>query len=90
MAHLDPKNVAFKGISDQDSRLPGLNAGEDWGAQLAGWREQVRQLATQFMRGDARVDPADRACDYCHLHAFCRIADVAVDPAADSEAIESP
>ncbi len=75
VAHLDPKSVVFKGIGDQDSRLPGVTAAGDWAMQLAGWREQVAQLAGDFVRGEARVDPVDGACDYCHLHAFCRIAD---------------
>ena len=80
VAHLDPKSVVFKGIGDQDSRLPGLKAGGDWSAQLAGWRQQVAGLAADFLRGHASVDPMDGACDYCHLHAFCRIADAGDEP----------
>jgi ATP-dependent helicase/nuclease subunit B len=78
VAHLDPKSVVFKGIGDEDGRLPGLkglSAADSWAQQQAAWRDQVGQLAADFMRGEARVDPMDRACDYCHLHAFCRIAD---------------
>jgi ATP-dependent helicase/nuclease subunit B len=78
VAHLDPKSVVFKGIGDQDSRLPGIKGlGEAgaWAQQRAAWADQVGQLAADFMRGEARVDPVDRACDYCHLQAFCRIAD---------------
>ena len=78
VAHLDPKSVVFKGIADQDSRLPGVKAlaGENWAQQLQLWDAQVAQLAGDFIRGEARVDPMDKACDYCHLHAFCRIADL--------------
>ena len=77
VAHLDPKAVVFKGIADQDSRLPGLKgvSAANWPQQLEDWRDQVAQLAGDFVRGEARVDPKDGACDYCHLHAFCRIAD---------------
>jgi ATP-dependent helicase/nuclease subunit B len=78
VAHLDPKSVVFKGIGDQDSRLPGLKGLHEpgsWAQQLAVWRDQVGQLAADFLRGEARVEPMDGACDYCHLHAFCRIAD---------------
>jgi ATP-dependent helicase/nuclease subunit B len=85
VAHLDPKAVVFKGIGDQDSRLPGLTAAGDWSAQLAGWREQVAQLAADFVHGHARVAPRDHACDYCHLHAFCRIADL-----TDHDAVSEP
>ena len=78
VAHLDPRSVAFKGIADLDSRLPGLKTGENWAAQLAQWRRQVAQLAADFLHGRAGVEPMARACDHCHLHAFCRIADVRV------------
>jgi probable DNA repair protein len=77
VAHLDPKAVVFKGIGDQDFRLPGVAATADWPARLASWQQQVAQLAADFVRGHASVDPVAGACDYCHLHAFCRIADLA-------------
>jgi ATP-dependent helicase/nuclease subunit B len=80
VAHLDPKQVVFKGIGDQDGRLPDVPGSGDWPRQLAVWRQQVRQLAEDFLRGEARVDPMDKACDYCHLHAFCRIADAVQPP----------
>lgn len=80
VAHLDPKSVVFKGIGDADFRLPGVKAADgSWSRQLEAWNEQVAQLASDFVRGDARVAPMDKACDYCHLHAFCRIADVDTD-----------
>jgi ATP-dependent helicase/nuclease subunit B len=88
VAHLDPKLVVFKGIGDRDGRLPGTTGlpGDNWAQQQALWAEQVAQLAGDFVRGEARVDPMDRACDHCHLHAFCRIADLAA--ADDIEAAE--
>jgi ATP-dependent helicase/nuclease subunit B len=77
VAHLDPKSVVFKGIGDADFRLPGVRAADgSWSRQLQAWNEQVARLASDFVRGDARVAPMDKACDHCHLHAFCRIADV--------------
>ena len=75
VAHLDPKSVVFKGIGDAADRLPGISGADHWPQQLQIWRDQVSQLAGDFMRGAARVDPMDKACDYCHLHSFCRIAD---------------
>jgi ATP-dependent helicase/nuclease subunit B len=78
VAHLDPKAVVFKGIADQDSRLPGLKgiAAANWAQQLEVWGEQVARLAADFVRGEAAVEPMDKACDYCHLQAFCRIAEL--------------
>jgi len=77
VAHLDPKAVLLKGIGDEDGRLPGIKgvAAGAWPQQLDVWRDQVATLAADFVAGDARVDPMDKACDHCHLHAFCRIAD---------------
>jgi hypothetical protein len=80
VAHLHPKTVLFKGISDQEHRLPGVKASAAWTAQLAAWRQQVADLAADFVGGEAAVDPLDRACDRCHLHAFCRIADFTAAP----------
>jgi ATP-dependent helicase/nuclease subunit B len=90
VAHLDPKSVVFKGIGDQDRRLPGVKAvaGENWAQQRQIWGEQVAQLAADFVQGEARVDPMDKACDYCHLHAFCRIADL--DAAGEPEPGDEP
>jgi ATP-dependent helicase/nuclease subunit B len=77
VAHLDPKSVVFKGIGDADQRLPGVRgSAEPWALQVAAWDAQVRRLAGDFVRGEARVDPMDKACDHCHLHAFCRIAEL--------------
>jgi ATP-dependent helicase/nuclease subunit B len=77
VAHLDPKGVVFKGIGADDTRLPGLDVAEDWSQQQQLWHLQVARLAADFVAGEAAVAPADHACDYCHLHAFCRIADIA-------------
>lgn len=76
VAHLDPKSVVFKGIGDADLRLPGVKGtAGSWSRQLQAWTDQVTRLANDFVRGAAQVAPLAGACDYCHLHAFCRIAD---------------
>lgn len=80
VAHLDPKTVVFRGIGDLDSRLPGIKGAAGlWSQRLQAWNEQVTRLAGDFLRGEARVAPAAGACDYCHLHAFCRIAEATVE-----------
>ena len=33
----------------------------------------IERLIRAFLAGDARVDPAPGACDYCHLTDVCRI-----------------
>jgi ATP-dependent helicase/nuclease subunit B len=96
IAHLAPGSVQFKGIGDVDSRLPGIkgvaafqqpaSAGNPWEQQREVWLAQVTQLAGDFVGGRADVDPADRACDFCHLHAFCRIGDT---EATAADAVQS-
>jgi ATP-dependent helicase/nuclease subunit B len=83
VAHLAPGSVQIKGIGDLDSRLPGIKGVHLWEQQLEVWRSQMAQLAGDFVRGHAAVDPMDRACDFCHLHAFCRIGDAGATANAD-------
>jgi hypothetical protein len=45
----------------------------DWRAQQEAWVALVERLIRTFLAGDARVDPAPGACDYCHLTDLCRI-----------------
>jgi RecB family exonuclease len=85
VVHLDPKAVVFKGVSDAAGRLPGVRATQNWPLQVRAWREHVAQLAAGFVRGDARVAPMPGACDHCHLHALCRIAQAAQTEAAQDE-----
>ena len=50
-----------------------LDAG-DWQELLAAWRIRLRGLADAFTAGDAAVQPlAKSTCEFCHLHALCRI-----------------
>ena len=46
---------------------------ENWEALQARWRDSLNRLADTFLAGDAAVDPAPRACDYCGLQALCRV-----------------
>ena len=45
----------------------------DWTELLQHWRQSLSGLATQYVRGEAAVDPLPDACTYCHLSTFCRI-----------------
>jgi hypothetical protein len=50
-----------------------LDAG-DWQELLAAWRIRLRGLADAFTAGDAAVQPLGKStCEFCHLHALCRI-----------------
>ena len=43
--------------------------------RVAGWRGALTVLGQQYAAGKATVDPLDKACDYCHLQALCRVAE---------------
>ena len=88
--YLTAARVSFKGIADQKGRVPGVDglktadaatAAQAWQDQIARWRSHVEALTRDFLAGRAEVDPVEQACRTCHLHCFCRIADIA--PAAE-------
>ncbi len=47
----------------------------DWNQLLVFWQQQIRQLATDFVAGEAAVRPFDpqSSCLYCDLPGLCRI-----------------
>jgi probable DNA repair protein len=54
------------------------------------WRRVVDQLGSNFLRGDAAVDPKypGKTCELCDLHSLCRIAEVRAGGEAEDEAGE--
>lgn len=85
-AGVAPPRPHFSGIAISENVLPGArgvraldgeSAGEAWARQRAAWDRALRALAGEFLRGHASVTPADGACRYCHLAAFCRIGEQA-------------
>jgi len=55
-----------------------------WAESRAGWPTTFIQLAEDFLAGKAVVNPIDKnTCQYCELHAVCRVAQLRsypVDP----------
>ena len=47
----------------------------DWDDLLVFWRQQLEQLAEDFVAGEAAVHPYDlkKSCQYCDLSGICRI-----------------
>lgn len=76
------REVRFCGVSGVPGLLPRVallagttpdDAAQAWARQREAWRARIAALIRAFLEGDARVDPAVGACEYCHLGALCRI-----------------
>lgn len=59
----------------------------NWEALRARWTTVLTQLASDFMQGEARVDPRDGAdtCAYCELPTLCRVHEAGVPDTDDGE-----
>jgi ATP-dependent helicase/nuclease subunit B len=79
--NLTAREVRFTGVAAAGNLLPRVKAlppvtgaaAADWRAQQRSWVALIERLIGEFLAGDARVDPAPGACDYCHLTDLCRI-----------------
>lgn len=80
---LRAREPGFAGIGDCDG-IPGVGSefpkvvrrysdAQSWEEQVKTWQEITRRLATEFIAGEAAVDPLRGACDYCGLQALCRV-----------------
>jgi RecB family exonuclease len=78
--NLTAREVRFTGVAATGDVLPRVKAlpgtaeaAPDWNAQQRSWEALIGRLISAFLAGDARVNPAPGACDYCHLTDLCRI-----------------
>ena len=78
------RDVRFDGVAADGTllpkvraveELPGIEAPDSWAHWQGQWRAKVEQLAADFVRGHAAVDPRPKACEYCHVVSVCRISD---------------
>lgn len=83
-ASLAPDQMGFDGLAAADMGIDGViriggksskfRDHSDWSALLQDWAGHVQALAADFRAGKAAVDPRrPEVCQYCHLHALCRI-----------------
>ncbi len=74
-ASLKPGKLGFVGLADADDILPKVKQDADvlWQEKLDSWEQILIQLANNFRKGKAIVEPTIAACRYCDLHALCRI-----------------
>jgi ATP-dependent helicase/nuclease subunit B len=94
--NLTAREVRFSGVAAAADLLPkvkalpgaGAGAAADWSAQQRSWTSLIERLIRAFLQGDARVDPAPGACDYCHVTDICRIG-AHLSPEAPTHADEA-
>lgn len=84
-AKLTKDGTGFEGFSDGVTGITGVEPIEkykhapfkmieDWETLVTSWKRQLNQLATDYHRGYAAVDPAkSTSCKHCHLKPMCRI-----------------
>jgi len=54
-----------------------------WQENRDQWPEVFKKLATDFLAGDATVNPIDEStCQYCDLHSVCRISQLKAQPSS--------
>ena len=79
-ARISADSCEFEGIAQESGALPDVDVG-DFGKRLADWRVVFEKLASEFLAGDARVDPKTfpATCAFCQLGPLCRIATAEVE-----------
>ena len=89
----------FVGLAEREGILPEVRSlersrhaalrGRSFASVLAEWRAVATGLATEFAAGEARVDPAEGACEYCALAVLCRIDERSLVAPLDPDAGDS-
>ncbi|MGB1702632.1 MAG: hypothetical protein ACPHFR_05885, partial [Cycloclasticus sp.] len=46
---------------------------DDWADQMNHWKATLGALSDEFVTGNARISPTDKACQFCDLTSLCRI-----------------
>lgn len=75
--YLAGEGLALHGTAVRSGRLPGLKPlradRSSWAELQQRWSERLETLVQEFLSGHALAQPQPKACDRCHLQAFCRI-----------------
>jgi ATP-dependent helicase/nuclease subunit B len=85
----DVEGVYYAKLVPNETKLLG-HAGEALACREPEWRRVVDHLGSNFLRGDAAVDPKypGKTCELCDLHSLCRIAEVRAGGGPEDEARE--
>jgi len=94
-ARIKRGEMAYIGLAEDSDILPGTKAYSEtshavetatWPALLTAWKQVLSALAIAFREGEAAVNPKNvQTCQYCDLHAFCRIDEKRIKATAEME-----
>jgi probable DNA repair protein len=87
-ARLRSGETGYVGVARDAGLFPGLREPGSsgllkpygsWNELLGAWHRRLEALAVEHAGGEARLAPnPGKACEHCHLHALCRIAETDV------------
>ena len=70
------------------NKIPADEIDAAWQADLEGWLNALREIAQQYLQGQAPVQPAADVCRNCHLTVLCRRVELAtIDSAAEESTL---
>ena len=80
-ARINIKDPGYIGLGDEQAADPMTlkiprtwpDLPTDWAAIKQHWQQTMETLVTEFIGGEARVDPSPVACTYCALDSLCRV-----------------
>lgn len=81
-AQIKKGRIKYEGLSDRTDLFSGLKRlgdhhvkaeYDDWADQMNHWKATLGALSDEFVTGDARISPTDKACQFCDLTSLCRI-----------------
>ncbi|HTQ98770.1 MAG TPA: PD-(D/E)XK nuclease family protein [Candidatus Acidoferrum sp.] len=83
-ARISLEQVDYSGITEHDEGFDELRfaahkavAAADWAGLQRHWQQVLGSLADEYLQGLVTVAPQfATSCQYCHLHALCRIAEL--------------
>jgi probable DNA repair protein len=75
LAKLRRGDMKMAGFSIREKEFPGVKQALSWDGLVQGWKDELENLATDFSRGAAQVDPKKGAatCRQCDLQPLCRV-----------------
>ena len=74
-ATLRAGEMKLSGYALNGREIPGVQAAKNWPGLVATWKRELEALASNFVAGDARVDPKRglATCRNCDLQPLCRV-----------------